>query len=450
MTTLKTRVCILGAGAGGIGCAYGAVKNGIDTVVVDRNPDFGGTMVFSGVDGWEPGVSLDGLHEELYRRMAEMEKGCHVVAQVPNDFLFDRRDATGWDGRYSFAAYPWALALGSDYAYTDTFRRVPYRFSKRLQFEPSAMVRAVRDALAPYGEHLTALFGTVYESCAHRDGRITSVTVSRGEEKWRIEADVFVDATGDILLARDAGCAFSIGTEGAEDYHEPSAKEKSDVINAVSYVFRIAKAEDPAHVDGIPPEYAALVDGGMMQRVKSTVAYFVEYPNGDFNVNMLPTMSGREYLSLGERADAVGHATVWAYWSYLQREKGMQGYTLVQIYGAGVRESYRLVGKYVLKEQDLRAGKPVAIKTERTIAIADHALDVHGEGSMCKELERPYEIPIECTVAKEFDNLFVCCRGASFSHIAASSARLSRTLLSMGEGVGEYLAEQFRASKEKP
>jgi hypothetical protein len=128
----------------------------------------------------------------------------------------------------------------------------------------------------------------------------------------------------------------------------------------------------------------------------------------------------------------------------------MQGYTLVQIYGAGVRESYRLVGKYVLKEQDLRAGKPVAIKTERTIAIADHALDVHGEGSMCKELERPYEIPIECTVAKEFDNLFVCCRGASFSHIAASSARLSRTLLSMGEGVGEYLAEQFRASKGKP
>ena len=46
---------------------------------------------------------------------------------------------------------------------------------------------------------------------------------------------------------------------------------------------------------------------------------------------------------------------------------------------------------------------------------------------------------------REVDNLFVASRGASFSHIAAASARLTRTILSLGEGVGEYVAEQINS-----
>ena len=83
-------------------------------------------------------------------------------------------------------------------------------------------------------------------------------------------------------------------------------------------------------------------------------------------------------------------------------------------------------------------------KKGKTAALGDHALDVHGEGGMCRELTYPYEIPIECTETNEFDNLFVACRGASFSHIASASTRLSRTLMSLGEGVGEHLAVQCK------
>ena len=122
--------------------------------------------------------------------------------------------------------------------------------------------------------------------------------------------------------------------------------------------------------------------------------------------------------------------------------KGMKGFTLKHIYDVGIREGYRLVGKYVLREQDLRRGT-LEFESEKIVAIADHALDVHGESGMCKELERPYNIPIECAMTKELDNLLVACRGASFSHIAASSARLTRTMISMGEGVGEYISEKI-------
>ena len=39
MREIKTQVCVLGAGAGGIGCAYRLIKNGISTVIVDKNED---------------------------------------------------------------------------------------------------------------------------------------------------------------------------------------------------------------------------------------------------------------------------------------------------------------------------------------------------------------------------------------------------------------------------
>ena len=156
---------------------------------------------------------------------------------------------------------------------------------------------------------------------------------------------------------------------------------------------------------------------------------------------MLPTLQGAEYFALGDQADTIGKSRVYAYWNYLQREKGLCGYTLKRIYDAGIRESYRLKGKYILKEQDVRSGLSRQPKIGRTVAIADHAMDIHGKSGMCKEVEAPYEIPLECAMPNEFQNLFVSCRGASFTHIAASSVRLSRTMLSMGEGVGEFISE---------
>jgi hypothetical protein len=271
--------------------------------------------------------------------------------------------------------------------------------------------------------------------------------VSNGEATEEIEADVFVDASGDIVLARDAGCAYSIGREGTDAYGEPSAGEKSNIINAVSYVFRIKPTSDPEHIDEIPSEYTSVdIEDYKRGPMRGTVSCFVEYPSGAYNMNMLPTMQGAEHLALGDRADEIGKARVWAYWHYLQTERGLRGFTLTHIYDAGVRESYRLVGKYVLCEQDLRAGKPVGKTSGRVIAIADHAMDIHGESGMCNALDHPYEVPIECAETVEYDNLFVACRGASFSHIAASSVRLTRTMISMGEGVGEYIADKL--SKE--
>lgn len=448
MKKIKTQVCVLGAGAGGTGCVYRLIKNGIKTVVVDKNPDFGGTAVFCGVDGWEPGVTLDGLHLLLKDELEKMENGCHVVEVVPNMNFFDPSVGIDWS-KHSFEDRPFGFSMATGCTYEDTFKRCtsirgvhgPYR---RFQFEPDCMRKAINNVFAPYTESLTSFFGHTYKSCVTENGKIKSITITNVDGiVTEIFADYFVDSSGGIALAIDAGCDHTIGTEGKEEYNEPSAALKKDSINGVTYVFRIAKASNPEHIDEIPSE-AQNTDVGSWSP-NTVISAMVKYPNGDVNINMLPTLQGKEYLDYGNRADEVGRARVYKYWRYLQTERNFMGYTLKHIFNAGIRESYRLKGKYVLKEQDLRAGILKQPKIGRTIAIADHMMDVHGENGLAKELEIPYEIPLECSMTKEFSNLFVACRGASFSHIAASSARLTRTMLSMGEGVGEYLTEQIKA-----
>lgn len=442
-TIVKTQVCVLGAGSGGTGCVYRLVRNGIKTVVADKNSDFGGTMVFGGVDGWEPGVSLDGLHQILAKDLLGIKNGAHVVDGSPNFNILDDSVGNNWD-KHSLSELPLWYCMPHGRSYENTLARCKLLNANgwgRFQFDPDCMRDAISKAIDPFRKKLTCFFGYAYKSCTVENGTLKSITVCNGDEEKEIFADFFVDCSGDIVLARDAGCDYTFGAESADEYNEPSATDDGK-INGVSYVFRIAKHENSSHTDSIP-DWVQSVDiaDWKESRMKTTIGYCAQYPNGDINVNMLPTMEGKEYFELGDKADCVGKARVYAYWNFLQTEKGMNGWYIKKIYDAGIREGYRLKGAYVLREQDLREGIWKQPKLGRTLAIGDHSMDIHGEGSMDKELPAPYEIPLGCTMTKEIQNLFVACRGASFSHLAASSARLSRTMMSMGEGVGEYISE---------
>ncbi|MBQ9922263.1 MAG: FAD-dependent oxidoreductase, partial [Clostridia bacterium] len=226
MQKIKTQVCILGAGAGGTGCTYRLIKNGIKTILVDKNPDFGGTAVFCGVDGWEPGVSLDGIHLLLKDELEHMENACHVVEVVPNLNIFDASAGLDWT-KHSFSERPWGFSMPTGRIYDDTLKRCISLRGKsgpmrRFQFEPDCMRKAINNILKPYSENLTKKFGYTYKSCTAENGIIKSIVVSNEAECIEITADYFVDASGDIALARDAGCAYSFGTEGKDEFDEPS------------------------------------------------------------------------------------------------------------------------------------------------------------------------------------------------------------------------------------
>jgi hypothetical protein len=106
----------------------------------------------------------------------------------------------------------------------------------------------------------------------------------------------------------------------------------------------------------------------------------------------------------------------------------------------GVRETRRILGDYVLNEHDCLAG----VKNQKhpdIIVITDHAVDLHGrKGGLYEVPNGPYGVPYRCLLPRGVENLFIASRAASFSHIAASSCRLCRTMMTLGQAAGNAAA----------
>ena len=160
-------------------------------------------------------------------------------------------------------------------------------------------------------------------------------------------------------------------------------------------------------------------------------------------VNPLALLPGRALIDKGyEDCMVTGKRIVQAHWRWLQTNPVFSTYEFDSFAPMlGIRESHRVVGQYVLTQHDLSAGLRQQTHPD-IIAIADHRMDVHGAGRqrVAGELKGPYGIPYRCLVPQGSTNLLVACRGASFSHIAASSCRLSRTMIALGHAAGRGAA----------
>ncbi|MBQ9544573.1 MAG: FAD-dependent oxidoreductase, partial [Clostridia bacterium] len=424
MKTLKTKVMILGAGAGGFGAAYELSKSKIPFVTADKNPSFGGTAVFGGVSCFEPGVSLDGVHKILAEILIK-NGGGEVQRSVPPEELYGRVVAAG---KKADPPYRWGLSVKSGAPYDQTLKRCRqfrsgYGECYRFMTDENELKKAMESLIGK--EYCTALFNSEYISCEKSGRKVLSVTVRQSGEDIKIFADHFLDCTGSIVLARDAGCEYALGDDSGDIAG----------LNGVSVVFRASKRPDAV---GVKKEDLPEDGTWVSETMKKCVSCINVYPNGDLNVNMLPTMSGGEWFSLGDKAAAAARSRVFSYWEYMRERYGLGEYKIVRIFNPGIREDYRLSGRKVLGIEDI--AKPFDPDGDH-IAVADHALDLHGvKGAVSGELEHPYGIPFDCARPKEFDNLFVACRGASFTHTAASSARLTRTMISMGENVAKRIA----------
>jgi hypothetical protein len=213
-------------------------------------------------------------------------------------------------------------------------------------------------------------------------------------------------------------------------YDEPGAPAGHlDSINGVTLCFRVTPVASPRVEplpDGVPD---------VPLRVPTSIT---TYPCGDLNMNPLPIMQGMEFHRLGDiEGRRACTQRVHQYWHWMQSEKGFDRYRIQRLFPfTGVREGPRLIGRRVLTENDIVLGCSGQTDADRWITIADHAVDVHGEGHRCHECREPYGVPYDCLLPREFDNVAVACRGASFSHIAASSCRLSRTIMQLGHAAG--------------
>ncbi|MBO9606776.1 MAG: FAD-dependent oxidoreductase, partial [Paenibacillaceae bacterium] len=414
-------------------------KLGVQTASQSEHAHLGG------VNNWEPGVGGLGVHYELFERMKAI--GAIGVAKTTHDY--SERE-------------PYALSeIDPDEPYERSLKggKLDGDKRRRVQFEADAMAATMEAMLMEAGNVRIHYRSRVTEATVS-GRRVRSVTVQTASaDAVVMRAKLYIDCSGGVILAKMAGCSTAFGEDGFAAYGEPSAPaEPQPNVNGVTLVYRVKRTEEPVAAE--LPEYE---EAGLDEQAKRwpldkiRVPFITAYPNGDLCVNLLPVMQGKEFHDLPpDRAREICAARGLAHWHWLKRTQPGFAHFRFQMHFplVGIRESDRLVGQYVLTENDVRAGYAAQPLQDRLIAFADHSLDTHGQSNirkpLDKRLDQPYGIPYDCLLPRELDNLAVATRGASFSHIAASSCRLSRTMMAMGEAAGMAAAIALREGTNFP
>ncbi len=422
---MQPDVLVIGAGAGGFAAALTAARLGRQVVLVERAGVLGGTAVRALVCSWEPGVGGTGVPFDLYRQMGAAAvitgQGRHCLAPEPEQRAFPGGESV----------------IRPDRTYADTLRRwgapgYDVAFARRhwhaVSFLPEACATAMAYMLAEAG--VSVLTGRQPQRVAVSAGRLVSVTLDDGSE---LRPAAVIDATADATVAELAGCTLRQGREAAAETGEPSAPATADRrLNGVSLLYRITPAAPVAAVPAPPCWWA--------DRFPAMVS--VPLPDGDRVLNMLPTMTGEAWLAAGP-ADGLAECQrrVDAHWRWLQAEwPEFRAWRVRQVAVApGIRESRRVVAERTLDELDVRGGLATQ-RDDDLCTIADHSLDTHGRGAAHGELAQPYGVPFRCLVPKGLRNLLVACRAAGFTAIAASSCRLTRTMMQLGQAAGTACA----------
>jgi FAD-dependent oxidoreductase family protein len=411
---LEADVCVVGGGSGGVGAAVAAARKGAQVVLIERQGRLGGTGANAYVANWEPGPGCE-IAREIFNRMKAID-GAGVALGYPVS-----TDA------------PMGYNLVTDgEPYEKTLQRagVPGGELRRLPYKPEAFDQVVRQMLDKTG-NVTLLDRTTFFKAEPNDDltRVESILAKRSDGRIvRVRAKVFIDATGCVWVCRDLGCEVMLGADPKSRFNEPGAPEKGFLrLNAISRCYLIRPAENPKREP--PPQ-------GNVPFPRC--AFVTGWKNGMQAVNPMPMLPGRALIDYGyDECLRRSQQMARAHWHWLQEVPEFQGYELDEVAPMlGIRESYRVVTRYVLNENDVTAG----LKNQEhpdIIAVADHPCDIHGAGGGLGEVKTAYGIPYRCLVpAGSWDNLLVACRGAGFSKIAASSCRLQRTMIQLGHAAG--------------
>ncbi|MDR2849319.1 MAG: FAD-dependent oxidoreductase [Verrucomicrobiota bacterium] len=269
--------------------------------------------------------------------------------------------------------------------------------------------------------------------------RITAVVgrnIETGQET-RFAAPLVADCTGDGVIGLLAGAEYRYGRESREETGESTAPEKSDSQTMGSSVqWYSREAKEPVAF----PDIAWGLDftDANCERVKM----------GEWTWE-----TGMRYHQVNEfeRVRDYGMLVVFSNWSFLKNRSAHQAdYAKSRLdwvaYVAGKRESRRLVGDVVLKEQDLVN----AVAYPDASACTTWTIDLHYPDpkntknfpdAEFKSIAKhkpiyPYPIPYRCLYSRNIDNLFMAGRNISVTHVALGTVRVMRTGGMMGEVVG--------------
>lgn len=306
--------------------------------------------------------------------------------------------------------------------------------------QPGSQYDDARKLRVLQGERNVRLFLNTHANGVEKSGKriaaVLATDVLTGRE-LRLAARYVADCTGDGTIGALAGADFRYGREARSEYGEPSAPEKTDrMVMGTSVMWY---TEDRGAPTAFPetPWAIRFNDHTVQNAIK-----------GDWNWE---TGLNKDQIGDFEAIRDHGLRAVYGNWSFQKNQaKNREKYATLDLawvaYVGGKRESRRLMGDLVLREQDITEQRsyPDACVT------ATWSIDLHypepknatqfpGEEfrTIAKHgKKKAYAIPYRCLYSRNIENLFMAGRNISVTHVALGTVRVMRTTGMMGEVVG--------------
>jgi hypothetical protein len=257
-----------------------------------------------------------------------------------------------------------------------------------------------------------------------------------------IKADIFIDCSGDGLLAATAGAIYRTGREGKAEFGEKYAPDEPDGWQmGASLLLEASDMGKPMPFEA--PSFTIPFDAKKAHKGRK----FNNYQDGIWWIEV-----GSDGDIIGEfeenRHKLMGYA--YGLWDYIKNSGDFpesENQALDWVCSMpGRRESRRFMGDYILKEPDMLGFK----QFEDVVAYGGWSLDEHNPGGI-EDLEAPpsffhehftrvYQIPYRSLYSKNVPNLLFAGRNISQTHIALSSSRVMATCSTMGQAAGTAAA----------
>lgn len=268
---------------------------------------------------------------------------------------------------------------------------------------------------------------------------IIGVTARHTEtaQELSFAAPLFADCTGDGAIGFLAGADFAMGRESKDDFGEPTAPAMPDEMTmGASVQWYSVESRHPASFPVF--NYGIVFSDSTAEKV--TMGEWI-----------WETGMNKNQIDQFEEIRDYGLLIVYSNWSWLKNfseDKEAFGNRKLEwvAYIAGKRESRRLLGDHILREQDLTDHviyPDASVPTTWTIDL--HYPDPKNSGNFpdneflsiaVHKPIHPYPIPYRCLYSRNIDNLFMAGRNISVTHVALGTVRVMRTTGMMGEVVG--------------
>ncbi len=309
---------------------------------------------------------------------------------------------------------------------------------------------------ARFQENLTLYLNTTLDEVQMEGGRITGVVCRQAttETTYAFDASVYVDATGNGTLGFLAGAEYRIGSEGKAEFGEPNAPDEPNRTTMGNTLLFIA--EDKGEPVPFEKPFWALTfteeDLKYRGHGNMTIPHGENGVTEEYNAD-----SGYWWIELGGTSQDIIKDTetlteelykcVYGIWDHIKNggDHGAENYALSWVGSVpGIRESRRLVGDYMLREQDVSGNRVF----EDAVAYGGWPMDEHPpmglfhKGPPVRYLNFPgcYSIPYRCYCSRNVENLMMVGRDISVSKMALGSVRVMGTCAVGGQAAGTAAA----------